>query len=798
MASEPITLYHGSPAQFSAIDPEKIGLGQNFVGRGFYTDTTPTGVRYVMDEINHQHYNIYALDLPGDSLVLDRAQASGLTDDVRNRIRQAGEIVGQRMVANGGEPKEDVADYLASVSQIDEQFLFLSSTPQGMEILKEAGVAAIKDGSYVCIVNNDLIENIRLHSFSRTKEAEAAQYIEGALERSGQAPGRLAQILQENPGLSDSHRLIQIEIDRLGQEKVKPAEAERLKTVLDAVFTETVDNTVKRTENIVPLNRLYAETVKSLKLDTSYGEGALLGQLIDRVVVDAYQPASAQSVASASTSQANKPLDSMGVDMESNYENDDEMNLGAVPNFIPKNAPDRKPDAPGAEAIKPVEDFRVELGGGAYALEWRTGGINGKLHREDGPAKILHYSDGTVEEHWYRLDQRHREDGPAISGTGDTPDQWFINGVRRKDLEALHAPAKEQDLTVDPGVIQAIDASGAASAAPDTPAAPDVPEVPVAAAAPKAAPGAAPAPASGAAQQAPEAEDAGAQVMVDPSVMKALMATAANNQAAAAQPGVAAGSGAGAQAAQSGLKSLAEGGLSLVGGLAALAGSVGHRVGGAARGLAVSASVREQLGEDSVPRTAPGISVLPRISEYRVDQAEKMAAAYEHAVDQFWASGKLPDVRRAIEEHARTSGASVSDVMAKMVPGGELEGLRTSFVQAVSESADAQGNKKLMDRALESWTRQYGRGSEELLNPEVGQDAEHEAMRDRFEGTREKMEELVGQSPVFAGEEKSHATRFQEAVERIARRIQEMLARVTEFIQGRTAPEAEKETDYEP
>ena len=37
-----------------------------------------------------------------------------------------------------------------------------------------------------------------------------------------------------------------------------------------------------------------------------------------------------------------------------------------------------------------------------------------KLHREDGPAVIGYYKNGTVEkEYWFRDDKRHREDGPA-------------------------------------------------------------------------------------------------------------------------------------------------------------------------------------------------------------------------------------------------------------------------------------------------------------------------------------------------------------------------------------------------
>jgi len=40
--------------------------------------------------------------------------------------------------------------------------------------------------------------------------------------------------------------------------------------------------------------------------------------------------------------------------------------------------------------------------------------LDGKLHREDGPAWIEYYPDGQVRAEWWRLDGLlHREDGPA-------------------------------------------------------------------------------------------------------------------------------------------------------------------------------------------------------------------------------------------------------------------------------------------------------------------------------------------------------------------------------------------------
>jgi len=49
--------------------------------------------------------------------------------------------------------------------------------------------------------------------------------------------------------------------------------------------------------------------------------------------------------------------------------------------------------------------------------------LNGKLHREDGPA--IEWTDGT--KHWLLNGKYHREDGPAVEwANGDK--EWFLNG----------------------------------------------------------------------------------------------------------------------------------------------------------------------------------------------------------------------------------------------------------------------------------------------------------------------------------------------------------------------------------
>ena len=51
--------------------------------------------------------------------------------------------------------------------------------------------------------------------------------------------------------------------------------------------------------------------------------------------------------------------------------------------------------------------------------EWR---LNGKYHREDGPA--IEWSNGG--KHWYLNGKRHREDRPAYEGSGGIK-RWYLN-----------------------------------------------------------------------------------------------------------------------------------------------------------------------------------------------------------------------------------------------------------------------------------------------------------------------------------------------------------------------------------
>ena len=60
--------------------------------------------------------------------------------------------------------------------------------------------------------------------------------------------------------------------------------------------------------------------------------------------------------------------------------------------------------------------------------------LNGKLHREDGPA--VEHTDGN--KFWYLNGKRHREDGPALVYPNGSK-FWFVGGKRHR----IDGPAVE-------------------------------------------------------------------------------------------------------------------------------------------------------------------------------------------------------------------------------------------------------------------------------------------------------------------------------------------------------------------
>ena len=65
--------------------------------------------------------------------------------------------------------------------------------------------------------------------------------------------------------------------------------------------------------------------------------------------------------------------------------------------------------------------------------------LNGKLHREDGPA--IEYSNGAKE--WFLNGKRHREDGPAIEYASGYK-AWCLNGKEATALEVFKQANDEQ------------------------------------------------------------------------------------------------------------------------------------------------------------------------------------------------------------------------------------------------------------------------------------------------------------------------------------------------------------------
>lgn len=310
-----------------------------------------------------------------------------------------------------------------------------------------------------------------------------------------------------------------------------------------------------------------------------------------------------------------------------------------------------------------------------------------------------------------------------------------------------------------------------------------------------------------------EAEAQGDKVTLDRATYEALMGVARKVNAGAMlvdpdelqrvnaavqQGGMIPGAGPtqGQQQVKTGVQALAEGGMSLLGGAAALTGAALKAGGKVASSLA--GALRERDGSEAQEAPAAGVAVLPRISEYRVDQAEKAANAYEDAMQKLWESGNLPNVRKEIEERARQTGLSVEDVMDKMKPNGEMSDLHEKFRSAVAESPDAQTNKKAMDKALDGWVRQYGRGQEELLNPETEGNPHFEALRDRLDNSHRRMQKNTANAPLFEGEDKSHAEKLRETIQRIMEKLKEIAKDFVNMVRGKKGADAEADNDPRP
>ncbi|MBC3504314.1 hypothetical protein HU761_23295 [Pseudomonas sp. SWRI59] len=238
-----------------------------------------------------------------------------------------------------------------------------------------------------------------------------------------------------------------------------------------------------------------------------------------------------------------------------------------------------------------------------------------------------------------------------------------------------------------------------------------------------------------------------------------------------------------------GAETLLRGTAELVGGVASLTGAAMQGLGKGADALANAWRGGSKAQEAAEPafseETAGRVPVLPRLSEYRVDQVEKAASNYEKAHVAFWNADNMPQVRQQIEARAEQTGLTVPEVIEKMKPDGEFTDLHETFVEAVGQSPEAQSNKKAMDKALTGWARQYGRAQEELLNPETDGSPHYDKLKNRLETSSQSMHANAGNTPAFDGEAQSHLERLKDVMQRIAERLKEMLQGIVDMVRGK-------------
>ena len=70
--------------------------------------------------------------------------------------------------------------------------------------------------------------------------------------------------------------------------------------------------------------------------------------------------------------------------------------------------------------------------------------LNGKRHREDGPA--IERADGSKS--WCLNGERHREDGPAYEGANGTK-SWWLNGEDLTEEEHRRRTSKPEEMTLE-------------------------------------------------------------------------------------------------------------------------------------------------------------------------------------------------------------------------------------------------------------------------------------------------------------------------------------------------------------
>ena len=86
-----------------------------------------------------------------------------------------------------------------------------------------------------------------------------------------------------------------------------------------------------------------------------------------------------------------------------------------------------------------MQEYKVKV----YESGTKEWYLNGKCHREDGPA--IEWADGAKQ--WYLNGKRHREDGPAFEWSNGTK-KWYLNGKQLTEDE-FNARMNPVELTLD-------------------------------------------------------------------------------------------------------------------------------------------------------------------------------------------------------------------------------------------------------------------------------------------------------------------------------------------------------------
>ena len=77
-----------------------------------------------------------------------------------------------------------------------------------------------------------------------------------------------------------------------------------------------------------------------------------------------------------------------------------------------------------------LQGYRITVDENSGTRRWY---LNGRYHREDGPA--IEHADG-VSRVWCLNGERHREDGPAVDGADGTR-RWYLNGKYLREETAI-------------------------------------------------------------------------------------------------------------------------------------------------------------------------------------------------------------------------------------------------------------------------------------------------------------------------------------------------------------------------